>query len=149
MGKDLRAGEQVRHPVQVLLVAESRLLDDGAAPLVASIPPPLDEAARFGAIVDAQPAGVEFAVDPAMRVPRAEAMGAQRDRASRALALDLGGMHDPIEATLDFDKQASALGISPGNTYQMDIFHAERHTSGSNFRVETNIKCFTPVVVVN
>ena len=68
------------------------------------------------------------------------------------LALDLGGLHGPITATIDFDAQASALGITPGKTYNMDIFHAERHTSASNFRVETNISCFetveVPVVVV-
>jgi len=64
------------------------------------------------------------------------------------LALDLGGLHGPLTATLDFDAQADALGISVGNTYNMDIFHAERHTSASNFRIETNISCFTPVVVV-
>jgi hypothetical protein len=29
----------------------------------------------------------------------------------------------------------------------MDIFHAERHTYASNFRIETNIRCFQPVVV--
>lgn len=63
------------------------------------------------------------------------------------LALDLGGMHLPIAATIDFDKQAAELGISPGGTYQMDIFHAERHTDQSNFRIETNIRCFEPVVV--
>lgn len=63
------------------------------------------------------------------------------------LALDLGGMHVPIAATIDFDKQAAELGISPGGTYQMDIFHAERHTNQSNFRIETNIRCFEPVVV--
>jgi fibro-slime domain-containing protein len=61
------------------------------------------------------------------------------------LALDLGGTHMPILATIDFDAQAAALGISPGGNYQMDIFHAERHTSESNFRVETNIRCFEPV----
>jgi fibro-slime domain-containing protein len=63
------------------------------------------------------------------------------------LALDLGGLHVPIAATIDFDKQAAELGISPGGTYQMDIFHAERHTAQSNFRIETNIRCFEPVVV--
>jgi fibro-slime domain-containing protein len=61
------------------------------------------------------------------------------------LALDLGGLHGPAEGTIDFDAQASALGIAPGNTYPMDIFHAERHTTGSNFRVSTNISCFEPV----
>jgi fibro-slime domain-containing protein len=63
------------------------------------------------------------------------------------LALDLGGLHEPIAGTIDFDKQAVELGISPGGTYQMDIFHAERHTNKSNFRIETNIRCFEPVVV--
>ena len=63
------------------------------------------------------------------------------------LALDLGGMHMPIAATIDFDARAAELGIQPGGTYQMDIFHAERHTDQSNFRIETNIRCFEPVVV--
>ncbi len=63
------------------------------------------------------------------------------------LALDLGGMHLPIAATIDFDAQAAALGIVPGGAYQMDIFHAERHTNQSNFRIETNIRCFEPIVV--
>lgn len=63
------------------------------------------------------------------------------------LALDLGGMHGEREAKIDFDAQASDLGISPGGTYSMDIFHAERHTTASNFYMETNIACFTPSVV--
>jgi fibro-slime domain-containing protein len=63
------------------------------------------------------------------------------------LALDLGGLHVPISATIDFDAQAAELGIVAGGTYQMDIFHAERHTYESNFRIETNIRCFEPVVV--
>jgi fibro-slime domain-containing protein len=61
------------------------------------------------------------------------------------LALDLGGLHQALEGTINFDQKAAALGITPGNSYQMDIFHAERQTAESNFRVETNIKCFTPV----
>ncbi len=63
------------------------------------------------------------------------------------IALDLGGLHGPITATIDFDAQAADLGIKPGMTYNMDIYHAERHTSASNFRVETNISCFETVVV--
>ena len=27
------------------------------------------------------------------------------------------------------------------------IFHAERHTDASNFRVETNIRCFVPILI--
>jgi hypothetical protein len=29
----------------------------------------------------------------------------------------------------------------------MDIFHAERHTGESNFRIETTIECLEPVFV--
>jgi fibro-slime domain-containing protein len=60
------------------------------------------------------------------------------------LALDLGSMHAEADGTIDFDAQATALGIVPGNTYPMDIFHAERHTRASDFKVTTNIACFTP-----
>lgn len=63
------------------------------------------------------------------------------------LALDLGGLHNPLTATIDFDAQASALGITPGMVYNMDIFHAERHTSNSNYRIETSIGCFETVEV--
>ncbi len=61
------------------------------------------------------------------------------------LALDLGGLHSPQRATIDFDAQAAELGITPGGEYNMDIFHAERHTWESNYRVETNIGCFKQV----
>ncbi len=63
------------------------------------------------------------------------------------LALDLGSMHNAEEGQIDFDAQAEALGITPGGSYSMDIFHAERHTTASNFKFETNISCFTPVVI--
>jgi fibro-slime domain-containing protein len=63
------------------------------------------------------------------------------------LALDVGGLHQALEGTIDFDAQAATLGITPGSRYRMDIFHAERQTLESNFRIETNISCFEPVVV--
>lgn len=63
------------------------------------------------------------------------------------LALDLGSMHLPKSGTIDFDALREELGIVPGGSYDMDIFHAERHTSESNFKIETNISCFEPVVV--
>jgi fibro-slime domain-containing protein len=63
------------------------------------------------------------------------------------LALDLGSMHGPEEGTIDFDAQAASLNIAVGNYYAMDVFHAERHMRGSNFKITTNIACFTPSVV--
>jgi fibro-slime domain-containing protein len=62
------------------------------------------------------------------------------------LALDVGGQHQALFGEIDFDMQATALGLTAGNSYSMDIFHAERQTSESNFRIQTNIKCFEPVV---
>ncbi|MET0343974.1 MAG: fibro-slime domain-containing protein [Polyangiales bacterium] len=65
------------------------------------------------------------------------------------LALDLGGLHQQRSKSIDFDAQATKLGIEKGKTYRMDIFHAERRTSASNFKVRTNIECFKdpPVVI--
>ncbi len=63
------------------------------------------------------------------------------------LALDLGGIHSPMTMTLNFDQKAAELGLTAQGNYNMDIFHAERQTLESNFRVEvTNIGCFVPVV---
>ena len=61
---------------------------------------------------------------------------------NRVLAIDLGGLHPPLSQTIDMDALAPQLGITPGNDYPMDIFHAERHTDASNFRLTTTIKCF-------
>lgn len=62
------------------------------------------------------------------------------------LALDLGGVHGPLEGTIDLDAQAADLGISPGQKYSLDFFFAERHTTQSNFRIETTIQCLeTPI----
>jgi fibro-slime domain-containing protein len=48
-------------------------------------------------------------------------------------------VHGALTETLDMDASAAMLGIEVGNTYPMDIFHAERHTVESNFHVETTI----------
>jgi len=63
------------------------------------------------------------------------------------LALDVGGQHQALLGVIDFDAQAGLLGITAGSSYPMDIFHAERQTTESNFRIETNIKCFERVPV--
>jgi fibro-slime domain-containing protein len=59
------------------------------------------------------------------------------------LELDLGGLHQALKGTINFD----TLGLTAGQKYNMDIFHAERQTEDSNFRIETNITCFKEVVV--
>jgi fibro-slime domain-containing protein len=55
------------------------------------------------------------------------------------LAIDLGGVHLKLVGTLNLDQAASALGITRGNIYTLDLFHAERHTWDSHFRVDTNL----------
>jgi fibro-slime domain-containing protein len=55
------------------------------------------------------------------------------------LAVDLGGLHGPESGSIDLDGSAAAFGITKGNTYNLDLFHAERHDTGSNFRIDTNL----------
>jgi fibro-slime domain-containing protein len=62
---------------------------------------------------------------------------------NRKLALDLGGMHGKSSATINLDAQQVALGLTAGASFPLDVFHAERHTSESNFRIETSIECLT------
>lgn len=55
------------------------------------------------------------------------------------LGLDLGGVHGAISGTADLDALAGSLGLVDGGTYSMNFFFAERHTTESNFAIETNI----------
>lgn len=55
------------------------------------------------------------------------------------LAIDLGGLHSAEVGSVKLDAQAAMLGLEKGKTYSMDIFHAERHTDDSNYRIETTI----------
>ena len=52
------------------------------------------------------------------------------------LAMDLGGLHIAVDGEVNLDD----LGLEPNKTYTMDIFHAERHTFDSNFRITTSIR---------
>jgi fibro-slime domain-containing protein len=54
------------------------------------------------------------------------------------LALDLGGLHPEVDGTINMDAMAAQLGITKGKAYDLELFHAERHTSASHFRVDTN-----------
>lgn len=55
------------------------------------------------------------------------------------LAIDVGGLHEAVTDTLDLDARAADLGIETGETYALDLFHAERHFTDSNFRVDTTL----------
>lgn len=65
---------------------------------------------------------------------------------NKRLAMDLGGVHGPQSASADLDELASDLGIEPENTYDLDFFFAERHTTQSTFRIDTTIDSFIPGV---
>jgi len=58
---------------------------------------------------------------------------------NKKLAIDLGGLHRSTSDTVSLDMAAAKLGIAVGGTYDLDLFHAERHTNESNFRVDTNL----------
>ncbi|MEM7754371.1 MAG: fibro-slime domain-containing protein [Planctomycetota bacterium] len=53
------------------------------------------------------------------------------------LVIDLGGLHPKREQTIDLDRLD---WLVDGTMYPLDIFHAERRTSQSNFRIETTIQ---------
>jgi fibro-slime domain-containing protein len=55
------------------------------------------------------------------------------------LAIDLGGLHSALTDTVALDDRASALGIERGNVYALELFHAERHSSGSHFRIDSTL----------
>lgn len=50
--------------------------------------------------------------------------------------IDLGGVHQVESQTVDLD----LLGLTVGRTYAFDLFFCERHTSQSNFAIDTTIQ---------
>ena len=52
------------------------------------------------------------------------------------LAVDLGGLHSPTNGSVTLDAtKATALGLTVGQMYGIVLFQAERHTSGSNYKL--------------
>ena len=56
------------------------------------------------------------------------------------LGIDLGGLHPAHSATVNLDDIADELGITKGGKYPLDVFHAERRTNASNFRIDTTLE---------
>ena len=51
------------------------------------------------------------------------------------LVIDLGGVHSAESGSVSLD----SLSLVAGTTYDFDLFFAERHTTQSNFRIDTSI----------
>ncbi len=52
------------------------------------------------------------------------------------LAVDIGGVHSRIEKSVNLDN----LDLTEGESYDFDMFWAERHTVESNFKITTSIE---------
>jgi fibro-slime domain-containing protein len=53
----------------------------------------------------------------------------------KKLVIDLGGRHGQEIGTISVD----TLGLQKGSTYDLAVFHAERHTTESNFQIQTTL----------
>ncbi len=53
--------------------------------------------------------------------------------------IDIGGVHSKRDAEVSLDEIAASIGIEVGGTYNFDFFFAERHTTESNFIIETTL----------
>ena len=51
------------------------------------------------------------------------------------LALDLGGVHQAQEGSITLSQKAVELGLRIGGIYEVVVFQAERHTTGSSYRL--------------
>lgn len=56
-----------------------------------------------------------------------------------SLAIDLGGVHGALSQSVSLDD----LGLTTGEDYDLDLFFAERHTTASNFRIDTSLRLRT------
>ncbi len=63
---------------------------------------------------------------------------------NKQLVIDLGGRHAQETGTVSID----SLGLVRGSTYDLAVFHAERHITESNFQIQTTL-AFTDCGQVN
>jgi fibro-slime domain-containing protein len=55
---------------------------------------------------------------------------------NKQLAIDLGGIHTPVEGSIVLDAAAAArFGMAAGNVYEVAVFQAERQSSASTFKI--------------
>jgi len=67
---------------------------------------------------------------------------------NKKLAIDLGGLHESKSLEISLDEKAQSLGIKVGEIYPLDLFHAERHSSQSNFNIISNLSFVDCGVIV-
>lgn len=63
---------------------------------------------------------------------------------NKQLVIDLGGRHAQLQGSVQLD----TLGLTKGQVYDLAVFHAERHTTESNFQIQTTL-AFTNCGTVN
>ncbi len=63
---------------------------------------------------------------------------------NKQLVIDLGGRHAQLQGSV----ATNSLGLTVGAVYDLAIFHAERHTTESNFQIQTTL-AFTNCGQVN
>jgi len=59
---------------------------------------------------------------------------------NKKLAVDIGGLHSPAEGSITINTAAATkLGnLQSGKVYEIAVFHAERHTTASTFKLTLN-----------
>jgi fibro-slime domain-containing protein len=57
---------------------------------------------------------------------------------NKHLEIDLGGVHGAENSIVNLDDAGPGDGMTAGNQYPIDIFFAERHTSGSSFAINAD-----------
>ncbi|MFW5960359.1 MAG: fibro-slime domain-containing protein, partial [Chitinivibrionales bacterium] len=60
------------------------------------------------------------------------------------LALDLGGIHQPVSGSFNLDNMTKFESLENGDSCGLSIFYAERHSSNSHILIETNIITYSP-----
>jgi fibro-slime domain-containing protein len=58
---------------------------------------------------------------------------------NKQLAIDLGGIHSAMPGEVNLNDFAAQAGLVLGQVYSLDLFNAERHPAGSNFKITTSM----------
>jgi fibro-slime domain-containing protein len=54
---------------------------------------------------------------------------------NKRLAVDIGGVHGPVSGRITLANKAAALGLTVGGIYEAAVFQAERHVTGSQYKL--------------